>query len=297
MTAKRMDVTRRTALGLIAGGLVPAAAYAAAPRRVAIIDWAALETALAIGVMPVAASELLQYRQVVCEPAIPERVTDIGLRGTPNLEALRLAEPDLILISNFYEYRRPLFETIAPVLSHSIYQPGVLPYEPACRMALEFGRLFERAPEAAKLIADSDREIADLRGRLSGRAGRPVFLISIGDQRHFRAFGSDSMFGDVLNRLGLQNAWKEATSYSATAPIGFEALAREPDAFIVVIGPIPPDAEQTMQQNGLWNALPAIRNERVAILDPVNHFGGLPAARRFVRLLGRSSSFAGSGNG
>jgi iron complex transport system substrate-binding protein len=92
-----MTVTRRTVLGF-AGALFVAPALRsahAASTRFAVIDWAMLETALAIGAVPAAASELRQYRQMQLEPAVPESVADLGLRGAPNLELLRMIEPDL----------------------------------------------------------------------------------------------------------------------------------------------------------------------------------------------------------
>ncbi len=62
---------------------------------------ALLETLLALGVVPVAAAELVLYRRQVIEPAVPESVADLGLRGSPSFEALKLLAPDLILGSNY----------------------------------------------------------------------------------------------------------------------------------------------------------------------------------------------------
>jgi iron complex transport system substrate-binding protein len=93
------------------------------------------------------------------------------------------------------------------------------------------------------------------------------------------------MFGDVLQRLGLGNAWQKPTSYAAAAPIPLEALAEVPEASIVIISPVPPDANSTLNKSPLWNAFPAIRERRVVTLAPINPFGALPAARRFARLL------------
>ena len=78
-------MTRRGGLRLAAGA---AAATALRPRlssagmpRLAAIDWAALETALAMGASPVAAAELRQYAEICVEPTLPEGIIDIGLRG------------------------------------------------------------------------------------------------------------------------------------------------------------------------------------------------------------------------
>ncbi len=282
-----MTVTRRTVLGF-AGALFVApalrSAYAAS-TRFAVIDWAMLETALAIGAVPAAASELRQYRQMQLEPAVPESVTDLGLRGAPNLELLRMIEPDLIVASNFYEYQRAALERIAPVFAPTVYSAGQPPYAMLEEATLSLGEKLGLAAEARAYVATVAREIAEARQHFASASGHKVFIISLGDARHFRAFGRDSLFGDVLVRLGFENAWTQDTSYSAAAPVGLEQLAEAPDASIVVIGPTDPETLYRLPQNSLWNALPAIREKRVLFLPPLDHFGGLPAARRFARLL------------
>lgn len=279
-----MRISRRHALGLTAGlALSPRSGFAGGPR-VAAIDWACLETVLALGVVPVAATELLQFRKVAVEPEVPDSVIDLGLRGTPNYEALNLAEPDLILTSNYYEGQRGSLQRVAETLPLSIYHPGVPPYPLAVEAALTLGRRLGREERAQRLVAEAEAEIARIRATLQGVTRRPVLAINIGDARHVRVFGGDSMFGDVLGRLGIENAWAVESSYSAAAPLGIEALARLPDAAVVIVPPVPPDALRTLGDSALWQALPMVRDKRVTIIEPVNHFGGLPAARRFARL-------------
>ncbi|NYZ14569.1 ABC transporter substrate-binding protein [Azospirillum sp. RWY-5-1] len=284
-----LTVTRRHALAL-AAGLVSLSRPARAvppvrPRRIAAIDWAALETVLALGVVPVAATELIQFRKTVVEPAVPDRVIDIGLRGTPNYEALTLAEPDLILTSNYYEVQRRNLERVAETLSLSVYQPGLRPYPVAEEVTLTLGRLLGREAEARAVVAATGAGIARLRDGLRGVARRPVLAINFGDARHFRAFGGDSMFGEVLRRLGIENAWATESSYSAAAPLGIEALARLPDAALIVVPPIPVAVTRALADSALWQALPTVREKRVSTIGPVNHFGALPAALRFARLV------------
>ncbi|WP_421914095.1 ABC transporter substrate-binding protein [Mesorhizobium sp.] len=275
---------RRQALALAASALLsPVASKAAAPR-IAAIDWGMLETLLALGIEPVAATELMQFRKIVVEPAVPQSVADLGLRGAPNYELLLTVAPDLIVISNFYEYQRPMLERIAPVFAQTVYEAGVPPYPLAEAATLALGERLGRQAEAKRYVDDTAHEIARLRAALSPGSTRPAFVISLGDSRHFRAFGRDAMFGDVLTRLGIENAWTDETSYSAAAPVGLEALARLPEASILIVSPLPADVGRSLPSNALWNALPAVRQNRVTVLEPVNHFGCLPSARRFARL-------------
>lgn len=279
--------TRRCVLLAAAAAGCALSGARADPLDVAVIDWGLLETCLAIGAMPAAATELRQFRQIAMEPVVPDSVVDLGLRGTPNIELLRLVAPDIILISGFYEYQRNVLERVATVLALPVYEAGKPPYRFAETAALALGARLGRSPEAAHYVRSVAAELAERRTRFGKLALYPVFVISLGDARHFRAFGADSMFGDVLGRLGLSNAWTDTTSYSAAAPVGLEALARIPEASIAVVGPVPPDVRRTLGDNALWNALPAVRDGRVAMLEPINHFGTLPSALRFARLLAR----------
>ncbi|WP_252910150.1 ABC transporter substrate-binding protein [Aliihoeflea aestuarii] len=278
-------MTRRAFLASGAAALAAAPVRADVSRSIAIIDWALLETALALGIVPAAASELMQYRNLVVEPEVPDTVVaDLGLRGSPNFEMLRQVEPDLIVISQFYDYQRPQLERIAPVLSLPVYDAGTPPYALVEDSTLKLGEALGIAEKARAYVTDTAREIALRRTALTSHRARPVFIINLGDSRHFRAFGGDSMFGDVLGRLGMENAWSDTTSYSAAAPVGIEALARVPDAGIVIVDPSPPEVARGLPRNAIWNALPAVREGRVATIAPVSHFGGLPSARRFARL-------------
>jgi iron complex transport system substrate-binding protein len=277
-------LTRRSFLGAAIGASFAGGVRANPHQRIAVVDWAMLETLLALDIVPVAATELVQFRKVAVEPPVPEQVADLGLRGSPNFEMLRLSNPDLIISSRWFTWVQDNLEQIAPVASYSVYEPGRSPYASAERITLALGEALGRKPQAESYVEDASLEIAQASRRVANKT-RPVFLINLGDARHFRVFGHDSMFGDVLQRLRFRNAWSEPTSYAAAAPISLEALAEVPDASIAIISPIPPDAQSTLANSPLWKAFPAVREGRVVALPPVNPFGALPAARRFARVL------------
>ncbi|MGN6774199.1 ABC transporter substrate-binding protein [Rhizobium sp.] len=263
-------------------GLTPA--RAAASPRVATLDWAILETLLAIGANVVAGTELLQFREVAVTPAIPAGVADLGLRGTPNFEVLYASRPNLIFNSNFYSWADDRMRLIAPVESHAIYQPGTSPYQLAEQATLAIGERLGLT--TGRALVDKTREkLEAYRASFSKGDHRPILPINLGDSRHFRVFGSDSMFGEVLTRAGLTNAWPDLTSYSATAPVGIERLAAMPDAWIVLIPPHPAEALAELQQSAFWNAFPPVRQGRVLMLGSINPYGALPAAERFADLL------------
>ena len=255
--------------------------------RLAAIDWAMLETSVAIGVMPVAATELIQFRKDAVDPAIPDEVVDLGLRGSPNFELLHLLKPDLILISPFYTRHEGLLRNIAPVLSLPFYVRGEPPFEKALQAVSALGDRLGRNQQADDVRAQAVAQLDGMRKALLRFADRPFYLVNIGDARHVRVFGSDSMFGDVLGRLGLVNAWNDRSRFTFAAPVPIENLAAVPDARIVVVSEIPVEARQGLRGSRIWNALQPVREGRVLMLDNVNPYGGLIAGMRFANLLAR----------
>ncbi|MGV1756967.1 ABC transporter substrate-binding protein [Rhizobium sp. A22-96] len=297
MTARREHtLSRRQLLATVAAGAVAgfAPAQAATSPRVATLDWAILETLFAINANVVAGTELLQFRDVAVTPQVPPGVADLGLRGTPNFEVLYTTKPDLIFNSNFYAWADERLRLIAPVESHAVYQPGGSPYQLSEQMTLALGDRLGLT--AGRALVDATRaKLETYRSQFSKGDRRPILLINLGDARHFRVFGSDSMFGEVLTRTGLTNAWPDLTSYSATAPVGIERLAAMPEAWIVLIPPHPVDAFAELQQSAFWKALPPVQAGRVLLLGSINPYGALPAAGRFADLLAGGLSHAWNG--
>lgn len=263
----------------------PAASSDAAGSRLAAIDWAMLETAVAIGHTPVAGTELIRFRVESPGIALPVATLDLGLRGTPNFEQLRFARPDLILSSPFYTRHEAALSAIAPVYSLPFFVRG----EPSLPHAFDaLGALAARlGDEQAGQVARRTTEdrFDRLAARLQPHADRPVMLIDFGDARHFRAFGFDSLYGSTLTRLGLVNAWQGGTQFSFAAPVPIDRLAEMPDASFVIVSPIPIEARAQLRRSVLWNALAPVRAGRVHQLAATNAFGGVPSALAFAEEL------------
>ena len=277
---------RRQVLGLLAAPLFGRLAQAEAfPQRIAAIDWAMLETAMALGVAPVAATELIQFRKDSVEPLVPETVADLGLRGSPNFELLYLLRPELILISPFYTRYQQQLAAIAPTMSLPFYVKGEPPFGKALAAVTALGERLGRSTQAQEVLQQTGHLLETMRERLSPYADRPTYIINIGDSRHFRAFGSDSMFGDILMRLGLPNAWREGSRFTFAAPVPLETLAENPDARIVVVSNVPAEARSGLRRSLIWSALEPVKSKRLVMLDDVNPYGGVTAGMRFARLL------------
>lgn len=232
--------------------------------------------------MPVAACELIQFRKDAMLPQLPDKMVDLGLRGAPNFELLQLIRPDLILTSPFYTRYMDRLNALAPVLSLPFY----IPQEAPLPKALDALGLMAQAvddPQAGTVArARAEAELDDHAARLAGFGDRPVCLVNIGDSRHMRMFGFDSLFGSALTRIGLSNGWDEVTRFSFLAPVPIERLAAMPEARLVIVGRIPLAARRGLQRSILWRSLPQVAENRVYQLPDMNAFGGVPAALGFT---------------
>ncbi|HET7371312.1 MAG TPA: ABC transporter substrate-binding protein [Gammaproteobacteria bacterium] len=256
--------------------------------RVAAIDWSLTETLIALGVVPVGAAQLGDYKHWTGQP-LPAALTDIGLRTAPNLELLSELAPDRILLSRRFATLKPRLARIAPVTVVPLYM-GDGPLWPRL---LDATRMVARAvsrPAAGERLIDSvEHEFARLKQRLPTDMP-PLLLLQFADNRHVRVFGSNSLYGAVLQQLGLRNAWTGDTSLWGYSLVGLDALMRNdapvrPAARAVIIAPLPPGLAATLPENGLWQRLPVVQRDDLIRLPPVWSIGGLPSARRFAQVL------------
>ncbi|XBS71661.1 ABC transporter substrate-binding protein [Acerihabitans sp. KWT182] len=263
---------------------------APAPRLV-VLDWGLAETVLALGVTPVGVAEIDGYRDNVVTPAIPAGVADVGLRLAPSLEWLQQLAPDFILINSSQESQRAMLEHICPVRAFAVYTNQGEPLSRAMEITGELGRLCRREAAAAALARQTRRTLDKARGVLDAyrrqcpSAAAPLYLIRFFDALHIGIYGRRSLFQDVMNALGVSNAWDGATDYWGIGVAGLDAMAATADAVIYYFTPLPAPVASSLQSNRLWRALPAVKRRQVRALAPFWGFGMLPSADRFAREL------------
>ena len=281
------QLARSLTLGLLFVGLLSLPMVRAASLRVVALDWASAETAQALGVTPVGMAQLADYRIWSGDMPMPESVVDVGLRMEPNLELIRTLRPDLILISPMQQGALPLLQRLAPVRTiafNSFEQPDG--YQQARRATRELAHLLGRSAEGETLLAETERALARVGQRLQAeRSPRPLYLLRFADRRHGWVLGANSLFGGGLASVGVPLAWQRSTNLWGFASVPLTALMAEPEAVIVYIEPLPFPRMAALQDNQLWQRLPAVREGRVVGLPPVWLGNGLPSLIAFSRLL------------
>lgn len=253
--------------------------------RIASLDYALAETLLAIGHPPVAVTSAADWDKWVIEPPLPPGVADLGSHIDVNLERLALIDPDLILTTDFVKRQEPALGRIAETWRLTIYEPGSVPLERAQDVMLALGKRLGRLEAARTVLADADRAFADYRRRIKALDPLPVLLVNFMDARHVRVYGGQGLYQNVLDRIGLVNAWRGGSNYWGFATVGIEDLATGKDVRLFAFEPIPADTQPTLERSPLWSQLPFVKAKRVSVLPPVLMFGAVPSALRFARLL------------
>ncbi|WP_042063284.1 ABC transporter substrate-binding protein [Aeromonas allosaccharophila] len=252
--------------------------------RIATVDWTIAETLLALGVTPLAVGDAGPYQAWVGEPRLPAGVVDIGLRTQPNRELLAELKPDRILISPLAAPLAPTLSRIAPVNTIALYDGQTDLWQRLHEVTLTLARMVGKTAEGEQLLAGLDRDLASMQARLPADLP-PLLVVQFIDERHVRVFGRHSLFDAVMTRLGLRNGWQEQTNDWGFSVVSIEQFMTLPTPRLVVVDPIPLGVSERLQEPGLWQHLPLVRQAPVLHLPAVWSFGGVLAARRFAGLL------------
>jgi iron complex transport system substrate-binding protein len=253
--------------------------------RVASLDWALAETMIALGQKPVALVAANDWDRFVIEPPLPSGVVDLGLQQEINFELLASLKPDLILTSPFVEDAEPILEKIAKTLRLSIFEKGTTPLAQPLFLTRTLGERLGCAQAASAYLATAEQQLQSYRRRVAALESLPILLVNFIDARHVRVYGGAGLYQNVLDRIGVTNAWAGETNYWGYMTVGIEKLATGRDLQLLAFEPIPADARRTLEQSPLWTKLPFVEAGHVSQLPTVFMFGAMPSALRFARLL------------
>ncbi|MDX3926020.1 MAG: ABC transporter substrate-binding protein [Shinella sp.] len=286
----RAGFARRTILkGALAAPFVVSAKRMKAkeaPSRVVSMELLLTELLLTLGVEPLAVANVPLYRRLVAEPALSDGVADLGPLQEPNTEYLQLLKPDLIVMAEWQANGLENLKRIAPVATLNSFAGKIPAVLHAQNLLREMAGFVGREEEAEGWIARCEVVLADAGARLHEKSPlRPLYLCRFNqDGRHAAIFGGNGLVGDVLARLGLQNAWEGRVNASGVASIGIEQLAGNPEARIVHFdrGRETGLAMERLAESPLWNALPAVRKGRITSMPVIYPSGGVRSAMRLA---------------
>ncbi len=184
--------------------------FDAPPARVVVTDWTLLENLLELGITPVGAPELEAYRRHVQWPALPQDITDIGLRQAPSIKALATLTPELIILGTGQKDLARPFSRISRVAWYKFFSERYRTNGSKARTRfLQIAELFQRTTVAENKLAAMDTRIAELRSLLMNHFGSQLPDVTAArtlSPEKLAVYGPNSLPGHALEQLGLVNA-------------------------------------------------------------------------------------------
>jgi iron complex transport system substrate-binding protein len=242
---------------------------AEAPQRVVALGWSDAETALALGVQPVGASDWLGFGGEGVGPWAEGRYDEapqIIETLEPSLEAVAALQPDLILDtrSDATQARYDQLSAIAPTVGAP---EGVGPYQTTWQQQLDLvGQALGRQEQADELQAEVEQDFAEAAAANPAFAGTEV-AVGAYTSEGFGAYVRGDSRVDFMEALGFTNepAIQDLAGESFFVSIGEEQVPLL-DAPLTVVFPIFVDAAQ-ITGNPLWQALPAVQQGHALVLE------------------------------
>ncbi len=244
------------------------------PERVALLFFRNFEHLFLLDEFPIAATDVNVLDE--WESLAPYRgkyeITDVGSMGSPNVEKLLDAQPDLIIMfSGRYEAYGETLEKIAPVItvdSNENNWQGAL---------LEYGEIFGKEQKAQEEIERIEKLIADSRNQLEPLKDKRFGVIMLGDKQ-FWAFTTQFVFNQE-NGLGLNPPDNYVDMSTKGEQISLEGLAAMKLDYMLVadIGGSTDNLQnylENLEDDLLWNSLDAVKKGRMYTLDSSIAAGG-----------------------
>lgn len=230
----------------------------ARPERVVVLDTGELDSAVALGVIPVGAVRapvedgLLDY----LAPTVEGSTELVGTIDEPNLEQITALDPDLILSSKLrHEELYDELSAIAPtVFTETV---GVVWKENFTKHAEALG-LEDRA---AELLADYEERAAQLGSTLAAELGDlPTVSVVRFLPGETRLYQKATFIGTVLEDVGLPRP--ESQDVDDFALVISEEQIDLADADVIFVtwyGPVADTTQPAFTSNPLWERLSAVQ--------------------------------------
>lgn len=253
-------------------------------ERVAATEWNAVEHLVSLGVMPVGVSDIKGYGQWVSAEKLDDTPTDLGTRGEPSMDTLAKLDVDLVVVTDsLVEGALEEIEKTTPVI---VLAGG--------DVEDSIGAMFENLDVLAEATGTEDRA-ADLRAEFDAKLAEGKAAVSdaglAGAKFAFsdswvdsgsvsiRPFAKGSLVADVIEELGLVNAWPmqgDPVYGLAQADVeGLTVLPADVRFWYIANNAFGDPYADELADNAIWKSLPFVESGDVQRFpDSIWMFGG-----------------------
>lgn len=260
------------------------------PNPLAVYDMTAMQNLTALGVYTQGLPTLYEHTILGSHLVLPDapEAVNIGAIKEPNLESLHALNPKAVFIGSRQADKYDALSQAFPTYNLTMDETNV--YESSKQQLADFGRMFDKEAEAAKLQSDIDAAIEQVRTQIPNKGTALAVLIN-GDK--ISAYGENSRFGFLHKAFGFGVADSNIEEARHGQPVSFEYIQKlDPDWLFVLdrtraIGEEGESAKAILD-NAIMHGTKAYKNNHIVYLsdDAYLAFGGyyqwLEDARRVL---------------
>ncbi|GAB3030028.1 ABC transporter substrate-binding protein [Nocardioides flavus (ex Wang et al. 2016)] len=255
-------------------------------ERVVVLEWQQVEDVLTLCLTPVGVADIEGYSTWVSAEELPEGVTDVGLRGEPNLDAVFSADPDLV-ITEVYAEDDPVLKKLEKYDVPVLATIGADASGPIEKMKDTFTTIAEatgRTERAEAVLEEFDTALAEGKEAMADADLPTTDFVYFdgwidGGNVAIRPFGQGSLVGDLGEELGLTNVWSgEVDEFYGLGQTDIEGMTEVGDAYLLHTGTQDPSGDDVfaeLAESRVWRQLPAVQDDRfLAFPEGIWTFGG-----------------------
>ncbi|MBD1833085.1 iron-siderophore ABC transporter substrate-binding protein [Cyanobacteria bacterium FACHB-472] len=251
-------------------------------KRIVALEWVYVEDLLALGIQPVGVADISEYKKYVdIQPKLAENVVDVGTRQEPSLEAIAKLEPDLIIgIKLRHESIYNNLSSIAPTLLFNPY-PAANELSQLEEMQQTFIKIAETVNrrEAGVAVLQQMQETFKTAAEQLRLTGASSSFILGQFLPELRLFTDNAMAVEILEKIGLQNAWKGKFDSFGFNTVGLEALPEVEQANFLYMAE---NNQIPWQNNPVWKGLNFVKENRVYPIGEDTWFFGGPLSAQVL---------------
>lgn len=260
-------------------------------ERIAVTEWNAVEYVVSLGLTPTAVSDIEGYQAWSSAEPLPDGVTDLGTRGEPSTDTLGSLNLDLVIVTD--ELIEGALEQIEEDIPVIVVMGG--------NREDSLGEMWKNIELVAKATGTEDK-VAGLRSDWDAKveegkaaveaAGATGEKVAFSDAYvdagtvNVRPFAKGSQVSDVLEAIGLTNAWPmEGDEAYGLASADVEGLTVLGDVrfWYVANDAFGDPYTQELANNAIWTNLPFVKSGKVhRFPDSIWMFGGPTSMAQYV---------------
>lgn len=251
-------------------------------HRIITTDWTIAETLLALQAPLVGIGDKKEYATWVSEPVLNDDVIDLGLRSQPNLEVITNLKPTLLINSTWSQNLIPKELISIDLAAIDFYTNDGISWLHTVQTTEKLAQLVNKTVQAQILIKQTEKQFSDNAQRLKTIPHTPYAVVQFIDSRQLRIYGANSLYGVVLAKLNLNNAWQHTSNAWGFNQVSLIDLANLPqNTQLIIVKPYPANVHKLLEKNVLWQTLPFSQQDHHHILPATWGFGALPSMQRF----------------